>query len=316
MELQSNMWIDKYRPATLDDIVLSTTNRALIDKFKHENSIPNLMFTGDPGIGKSSLAKVLVKDVLNCTYLYINASDESGVDTIRYKVVNFANTYSFDGKIKVVILDEVDGLSTVTSSGKTSAQQALRNVMEEFSNTTRFILTANYPQKIIPALHSRCQQIDLTIPFDLFAKRCLQVLKNEQVKLSGNIKNDLMKFIKGKYPDLRKAINELQKYTINGELSLPNDRQTSIAQEVFGMLTSKAKLHSVRQYIIQNESEFGDFHDLLKQLFEIVYNSELPFEHKRECMLILTEHLYRDSTVMDHEINCFSAIILMDKILS
>jgi DNA polymerase III delta prime subunit len=312
---QSDMWVDKYRPTVLNDMVLSDSNKQLLEKFKATNRIPHLMLIGNPGIGKSTLAKVLVKDVLNCTYQYINASDESGVDTIRHKVVNFANTYSFDGKIKVVILDETDGLSTVTASGKTSAQQALRNVMEEFSDTTRFILTANYPQKIIPALHSRCQQIDLTPPPDLFVKRCLYILKTEQVKLKDLDKSDLINFIKSKYPDLRKTINELQKNTVNNTLSLPNKKQTTISQDIYNMLVDKKTLNSIRQYIIENESEFGDYHDLMKGLFNLFYDSELSQDIKRDCMLTLTEHLYRDSIVMDHEINCFSAIILMNKIL-
>lgn len=315
MEFISDMWVDRYRPTNLDDMVLSSSNRSLIEKFRAGNRIPNLMVIGNPGIGKSTLAKVLVKDVLNCTYQYINASDESGVDTIRHKVVNFANTYSFDGKIKVVILDETDGLSTVTSSGKTSAQQALRNVMEEFSDTTRFILTANYPQKIIPALHSRCQQIDLTPPIDLFIKRCLFILKTEQIKFKNIDKESLIGFIKSRYPDLRKTINELQKHCINQELTLPAAKQSSVAQDVFMKLTSKDSLNNIRQFIIENESEFGDYHDLMKSLFNYFYSSEMDLDIKRDCMLTLTEHLYRDSIVMDHEINCFSAIIMISKIL-
>lgn len=309
------MWVDKYRPTTLQDMVLSDNNRKLIEKFQTENKIPNLMLIGNSGIGKSTLAKVLVKSILNCTYLYINASDESGVDTIRHKVVNFANTYSFDGKIKVVILDEVDGMSSINSGGKTSAQQALRNVMEEFSDTTRFILTANYAQKIIPALHSRCQQIDLTPPSDLFVKRCLYILKTEQVKIKDGIKAELLTFIKNKYPDLRKVINELQKHTIKGELSLPNQKQSSIAQDIFEKLKTRANINTIRQFIIENESEFGDYQDLLKQLFECFYHSSISQEQKRDCMLTITEHLYRDNIVMDHEINCFSAIIMIGKIL-
>lgn len=315
MNIQSDLWVDKYRPITLQDMIMSDQNRDLVEKFRSENSIPNLMLVGHPGIGKSTLAKVLVKDVLNCTYLYINASDESGVDTIRHKVVSFANTHSFDGKIKVVILDETDGLSTVTSSGKTSAQQALRNVMEEFSDTTRFILTANYPQKIIPALHSRCQQLDLTPPQDAFIKRCLHILQSEHVKLKNVDKNSLLHFIKSKYPDLRKAVNELQKSTIQGEISLLTDNQNSISREVFSKLCENHDSFGIRKFIIEKESEFGDYHDLMKQLFECFYTSDLPLEKKRDSMLTLTEHLYRDSLVMDREINCFSAIIMIGKIL-
>ena len=207
-----------------------------------------------------------------------------------------------------------DGLSYTGVGSKTSAQQALRNVMEEFSDTTRFILTTNYPQKIIPALHSRCQQIDLTPPSELYIKRCLHILKTEKVKIKAT-KPELLQFIKGKYPDLRKVINELQKYTIESELVLPHKKQTSIAQDVFNQLINREDINKVRQFIIENESEFGDYQDLMKQLFEATYSSTTEFTKKRDMMLILTEALYRDSIVMDHEINCFSAIIMIDKVL-
>jgi len=155
----SNLWIEKYRPKTLDDIILSDDTRNFILSCKDKKEIPNLLFSGIQGIGKTSLAKIIVNDILACQYLYINASDENGIDTIRNKVVGFSKTKSLDGNLKVIILDEVDGISL-------EAQKALRNTMEEYSFNTRFILTGNYKHKIINALISRCQELNLTPPLE------------------------------------------------------------------------------------------------------------------------------------------------------
>jgi replication factor C small subunit len=129
------IWCERYRPQTLDDIILSDRTREIVKGFSDE--IPNLLFVGTPGTGKTTLARIIVNDILKCNFLYINASDESGIDTIRHKVTNFSQTKSFDGKVKVVILDECDGLTS-------QAQAALRNTMESFAKYTRFIITANY----------------------------------------------------------------------------------------------------------------------------------------------------------------------------
>ena len=201
MEKFKNFWIEKYRPSTLSSIALSDENRKIINKFYDDKEIPNLLFVGNAGIGKTSLAKILVNEALQCQYLYINASDENGIDTIRTKVTSFSMVKSIDGNIKVIILDEVDGLSL-------DAQRALRNTMEEYSQFTRFILTANYKHKVIPPLQSRCQSLDLVPPLDAFVDRCYNVLQSEEV--SADLK-EVEKFVKGFYPDLRKAINELQK---------------------------------------------------------------------------------------------------------
>ena len=156
----NSLWVEKYRPKTLEDFICTEANKDIIASFKNKEEIPNLLFTGTPGLGKTTLAKIIVNDILGCQYLYINASDENGIDTIRTKVTSFAQTKSIDGKIKVIILDEADGLSI-------DAQRVLRNTMEEFARITRFILTANYKYRVIPALQSRCQSLELTPPLEL-----------------------------------------------------------------------------------------------------------------------------------------------------
>ena len=170
-----NLFTEKYRPKTLTDLVLSNSNRKYFDSITDE--IPNLLFVGTPGIGKTTLARILVNDILECQYLYINASDENGIDTIRSKVVGFAQTKSLDGKVKVVILDEADGITI-------DGQRALRNTMEEYSSGTRFILTANYKHKIIPAIQSRTQFFDLNPPFDTVLKLIVGIIKQEGIKIT------------------------------------------------------------------------------------------------------------------------------------
>jgi DNA polymerase III delta prime subunit len=142
-----NLWIEKYRPQTLDDMCLSDSIRAFFSSFTNE--IPHFLFTGNPGTGKTTISRIIVQDILKCDYLYINASDETGIDNIRVKVSGFVQTKSFDGGIKVVVLDEADGLSK-------EAQKCLRNLMEDYAKVARFILTANYRHKIIAPLQSRC----------------------------------------------------------------------------------------------------------------------------------------------------------------
>ena len=309
--LFKNLLIERYRPQNLDDIVLSDRNRRFFEQIKKKQEIPHLMFAGPPGIGKSSLAKILVKDVLDCQFLYINASDESGVDVIRTKVTNFAQTGSIDGKLKVIILDEIDGLSSAKAgSSGTSAQQALRNVIEEYASNTRFIATCNYRSMVIEALDSRFQAFDLTPPFDKCVERAVSVLKAEKISVSEDQKPKLVATVKANYPDIRKIIGELHKNIIDETLTLEDQKdKLDFAQEVFDNL-SKGKIATLRQTVIQNEIKFGNnYHTLLKNLFDVVYNSELSLEKKRSAMLIIANSMGQHSQVLDVEINCYACLL-------
>jgi replication factor C small subunit len=303
-----NLWIEKYRPKVLGDIVLNSETRQIIDSFKLKSEIPNLLLIGIQGIGKTSLAKILVNDILNCQYLYINASDENGIDTIRNKVVGFAKTKSIDGNIKAIILDEVDGISL-------EAQKALRNTMEEFSSNTRFILTGNFKHKIIQALQSRCQELNMVPPIESIAKRVLQILKAENIKYSENHKKSLVNLIKKLYPDLRKIINELQKFSTKGELEIPS---ISISNDIVIKLIDYVKLKNsaaARKFYIENEDKFqGDYQLLLKEVFN--YISETLNTNQldvKKALLVVSEHLYRSSFVVDHEINFYSCLISLEE---
>lgn len=306
MEKFKNFWIEKYRPSTLSSIALSDENRKIINKFYDDKEIPNLLFVGNAGIGKTSLAKILVNEALQCQYLYINASDENGIDTIRTKVTSFSMVKSIDGNIKVIILDEVDGLSL-------DAQRALRNTMEEYSQFTRFILTANYKHKVIPPLQSRCQSLDLVPPLDAFVDRCYNVLQSEEV--SADLK-EVEKFVKGFYPDLRKAINELQKSSHGKELVI-KDKQTNqgLVTALFELI-KKNQVLKARKLAIQNETAFGsDYGQLLKDMFN--YIDGLPLKKgKRRALLVVSEYMYRMAFVMDAEINFYSCMIAVSNIFN
>jgi DNA polymerase III delta prime subunit len=301
----SSLWVEKYRPTTLDDIILSDDNRAIFEALRTQHTIPNLLFSGPAGIGKTSLAKIIVKSILKCQYLYINASDESGIDTIRTKVVNFSRVLSLDGQIKIIILDECDGLTQ-------DAQRALRNVMEEYTDHTRFILTANYKHRVIPALQSRCQYFDLTPPLALCIERVQWILEKENVNISDNI-SAVEKHVKSFYPDLRKGINELQKSSITGELNV-RAVTNKFADNIYKILQGGA-MHKARQYVIENEERFSsDYGQLLKDIFNYVERSDtLSDDVKREVLIIIAEYMYRSAFVLDQEINFFTCMLIISK---
>ena len=302
----NNLLVEKYRPSTLSDMVLSESNRKFFDSITDE--IPNLLFVGTPGLGKTTLAKILVNDVLQCQYLYINASDENGIDTIRSKVVGFSQTKSLDGKHKVVILDEADGITI-------DGQRALRNTMEEYSSMTRFILTANYKHKIIPAIQSRTQFFDLVPPFDDVVKRVVSVVKSEGIKIEAAQKPNFVNLIKQDYPDIRKILNTVQKSTIDNTFIVDHSVDSKeIVNVIHKHVTSNDSL-KLRKYLIENENEFqGDYHNLMKQYLNYVYTSSLDDNKKRQYIVTISDHMYKDVFVLDKEINAFACWVNLEKI--
>ena len=302
----NNLLVEKYRPAKLSDMVLSDSNRKFFESITDE--IPNLLFVGTPGLGKTTLARILVNDVLECQYLYINASDENGIDTIRSKVVGFSQTKSLDGKHKVVILDEADGITI-------DGQRALRNTMEEYSSMTRFILTANYKHKIIPAIQSRTQFFDLNPPFDDVVKRIVDIIKQEGIKVDTDQKANLVSVIKRNYPDIRKVLNSVQQYSIGNVFNIKQDiDNNAIVNTLHKLIQSKDTL-KLRKYLIENESEFqGDYHNLMKQYLNYIYDSNLDGNKKRQYIVTISEHMYKDVFVLDKEINAFACWVNLEKI--
>jgi DNA polymerase III delta prime subunit len=304
----NDLWVEKYRPKTLDDILLDEENKKYF--LSLNDDIPNLLFHGKAGTGKTTLAKILVKDVLKCQYLYINASDENGIDTIRGKVVSFSQVRSFDGTKKVIILDEFCGMTL-------DAQKILRNVMEEYHDSTRFILTSNYINKIIEPIKSRCSMFELKTDIDDVVKRCVSILVKEKISINEEEKKKITSFVNSRFPDIRRTINDLQKFSISGNLYISeNDEISDFAYTVYKKLIENVSSLDIRKYIIESESLFNsNYQILLKNLFEIFYDSGLPEKQKKMILLDIGEYMYKDNFVMDHEINFYCCVFSMENTL-
>jgi replication factor C small subunit len=303
------LWCEKYRPNSLDNIVLSEDTRKLLIHYRETRDIPHLLFVGNPGVGKTTTAKLIVNELLKCDYLYINASDENGIDTIRHKIIGFAQTRSFDGGIKVIILDESDSWSG-------EGARALRNVMEEYSSTTRFILTANYKHKIIPAIQSRCQSIDFNHNLKEVAKHCIGILLKENIQINSEAIPKMHELIKVNFPDFRRILNELQKYSVTGSLII---RDSTIDNTFISNIISKITVDTildVRTFIISNEMKFQtDYHNLLKCIFNYICDEMADSLSKKEALCLIAHHMDRHSHVIDVEINCFACLVALSKIL-
>ena len=295
------MWIEKYRPQTLDDIVLNEETRKIIEKFVQEGDFPHLFLCSEPGQGKTSLAKILAKNVFKCDTLYINASDENNVETVRNKITNFATTASLAGTFKCVILDEADGFANIQS------QKILRGLMESTSDTCRFILTANFRHKIFKPLQSRTLELDITPDKNGVIRRLAQILFNEKVIAPKSELEKLKNFVDSFYPDIRSMIKVLQSsVTEDNRLVLKN----YMMEDVFLMnILEKVKSKNfveLRKYYLDNEIHFnGDYTNLLNNFYNfIINNDDVTNKSKTMWTIDLAEHIYRSQFVMDSEINC------------
>jgi len=294
--LENSLLVEKYRPSKLENYVGNENIKKSISKYLEQNDIQNLIFYGPSGTGKTTLAKLIIKN-LDCDHIYINASDERGIETIRDKVSGFASVASFK-PLKVVILDEADFLTI-------QAQASLRNIIETFSRTTRFILTCNYVERIIDPLQSRCQTIKVVPPTKKevavhLASICDKESISYEPKAIGKIVN---KF----YPDLRKMLNTIQastnknKLTLDDSLLVSTSYMTSIIKE---LEKPKSSFTKIRQIIA--DANVDDFDELFRFLYE---NASKYIPGKEGTVAILVnEHLYQANFRIDKEINVMSLI--------
>jgi len=299
-----NLWCEKYRPKQFSDLILSPEDKEYFQSLKDKQEIPHLLFVGPAGVGKTASSKIIVTDILDCQYLYINASDENGIDTIRNKVNGFAQTKSMDGKMKVVLLDEADALSN-------SAMDALRNVIEEFAKNCRFIFTGNYLHKISAPIKSRCTPINLLPPIKEIGERVFHILTEEKIKVPEEERHKLIKLIKDNYPDIRSIIGRLQQYSHTGILCIKDISSKTIAKIICDKIVKKEDMFKIREYVIEREAEFStNYLNLLKEMFEVWYkDSTLNTDDKTNKLLQLSEGMYRDAIVIDKEINWFSTCL-------
>ena len=293
---ENTLYVERFRPTELKHYVGNENVKDTIQKYLDQDDIQNFIFYGPAGTGKTALAKIKVKN-LDCDYLYINASDENGIDTIREKVKGFASAASWKG-IKVVILDEAD---FITIQG----QAALRNVIETFSRSTRFILTCNFIERIIDPLQSRCQVLKIVPPTKMDVYNHLTWILADQLNISYT-PEDLKSLIVKYYPDMRKMLNVLQMSVKDDSVVLDETVLTSNSyiKEVLKELVGNKKWLTIRQIIA--DSNVKDFEELYRSLFE--HSSKYAPGKEGSVAIILNEHLYQANFRIDKEINIASCI--------
>ena len=297
------LWVEEYRPKTIDDCILPQSLKTLFKSFIDKGELSNLLFSGTPGIGKTTVAKALCEQ-LNCDWIMINGSEEGGIDVLRDKIKNFASTVSLSGGKKVVILDEADYLNPQ------STQPALRGFIEEFHKNCRFILTCNFKNRIIEPLHSRFSNIEFRInPKDkpklasqLFA-RATYILKEQNVDYEDKV---LAELIKKHFPDFRKLINELQRYSVSGTIDA--GILVNVSDENLKTLVTHLKnkeFSDMRKWVVNNLD--NDPVKIFRKIYDNMYDSLQP-ETIPHAVLIIADYQYKSAFVADQEINLVACL--------
>ena len=297
--MSNTLWVEKYRPDNLDTYIGNEHLKDKVSAYLESGDLPHLLLYGKAGTGKTTLAKILVKNI-ECDYLYINASDENNVETVRTKVKNFASTMGFKD-YKIIILDECDYITP-------NAQAALRNLMETFSKHCRFILTCNFVERIIDPIQSRCQSFQIVPP----SKKEVAIHIHD-ILLKENVMSDmkdLKVLIDSGYPDIRRVINASQRNVVKGKLKLDT---TSIIQndyklkllKILKTQNKKNAFKDIRQLLLDNK--ITDFADLFRLLYDEV--DGWGKGHVAECILIIARYELSDGQVPDKEINAMAMLI-------
>lgn len=300
--MEEVLWVEKYRPKSIDDCVLPTSLKETFSEMVDKKQIPNLLLSGGPGVGKTTVAKAMLES-LNCDYIVINGSMNGNIDTLRNEIKDFASTISFTTTRKFVILDEADYLNAQ------STQPALRNFMEEYSKNCGFILTCNFKNRIIDPLHSRCSVVEFKIDKNdkpklasNFMKRVDHILTSENVKYDKKV---VAQMIMNYFPDWRRVINELQRYSVIGEIDvgiLSNFGEDNI-NKLIGFLKNK-QFENMRKWVAENEidttSLFRKLYDLSSKVMK---NTSIP-----QLAITLADYQYKAAFVADHEINLVACL--------
>ena len=297
------LWVEQYRPKTVDDCILPQSLKDTFKEFVEQGNVPNIILSGGPGVGKTTIAKAVL-DEIGATYMMINGSEESGIDVLRTKIKNFASTVSLEGGRKYLILDEADYLNPQ------STQPALRGFMEEFHKNCGFILTCNYKNRLIEPLHSRCSVIDFTIPKSEkpqlamdFMKRVEFILQSENVEYDKKV---LIEVIQRHFPDWRRILNELQRYSVSGRIDagILVDMAEINIKELMKFMKEK-EFTNVRRWVVNNLDldSVRLFRSVYDSLYTFLDNSTIP-----HAVIILAEYQHRAAFVADQEINTLACL--------
>ena len=292
------LWVEKYRPQTIEDTILPVALKDTFRQILKSKELPNLLFTGTAGVGKTTVAKAICNE-LDLDYLLINGSEEGNIDTLRHKIKQFASTVSLQGGYKVVILDEADYLNPQ------STQPALRGFIEEFSNNCRFIMTCNFKNRIIEPLHSRCSVVEFNVKKNDLAELCSSfmarvttILNTEQCGYDEPV---IAELIMKHMPDWRRVLNELQRYSLSGNIDsgvLVNIQEVSLNNLMAAMKDKNFK--QMRQWVTDNidVEPAALFRKIYDNMYEHVDPQSIP-----QLVLILADYQYKNSFVADHELN-------------
>jgi DNA polymerase III delta prime subunit len=297
------LWVEKYRPQTIEECILPDSMKKTFKEFINSGELPNFLFCGGAGVGKTTVAKALCNEI-GAEYLFINGSEESGIDVLRSKIKNFASSVSLTDAKKVVILDEADYLNA------NSTQPALRGFIEEFSNNCRFIFTCNFKNRIIEPLHSRCAVIEFKIENSEkpkiaagFYRRVLDILSQEKVEADGKVVAEL---ITKYFPDYRRILNELQRYSVSGIID--SGILVNLGDESYVELVKNLKAKNfteVRKWVGKNSDIESTelFRKLYDKAVDYLEQGSIP-----QLVLILAEYQYKAAFVADREINTMAAL--------